>query len=175
MLQNHRTRDWTPEFFPQDFFSGTHMVIQPRARAVTLSKYNPMLQHKLQVSSSAWYKACGQEETSAERSRISRTALVIDAPVCQTLTPLWIPDSYHRQWNSVSIVAFLRLFIFGQVLKDQLLFVSFWCKCRNIGRSCRKSNGAAGMSAGDQNSALNFNCHCTKSGDTERGVNRPSH
>lgn len=32
-----------------------------------------------------------------------------------------------------------------------------------------------GLSAGDPNSALNFKCHCTKSGDTGWGVNWPSH
>lgn len=31
------------------------------------------------------------------------------------------------------------------------------------------------MSAGDENSALNFKCHCTELGDTEWGVNWPSH
>lgn len=161
-------------FSPQDsFFRNTHGYPAKGSCSNTQWVQSDALA-QVTISSSARYKACGQEETSAERSRISRTALVIDAPVCQTLSPLRIPDSYHRQLNSFSVIAFLRLCIFGRVLKAQLLLFHSDVKSRNIGGSCRRSNWAAGMSAGDQNSALNFKCHCTKSGDTEWGVNWPS-
>lgn len=47
-------------------------------------------------------------------------------------------------------------------------------KRRNVGGRSRR-DVSAGMSAGDLSSALNFKCHCTKSGDTGWGVNWPSH
>lgn len=170
--QDERPNTWI--FSPQDsFFRNTHGYPAKDSCSNTQRAQSDALA-QVTISSSARYKACGQEETSAERSRISRTALVIDAPVCQTSSPLWIPNSYHRQLNSFSVAVFLRLRIFGRALKDQLLLFHSDVKSRNIGGSCRRSNWAAGMSAGDQNSALNFKCHCTKSGDTEWGVNWPS-
>lgn len=139
MLQNHRTRHWAPEPFPQDSCSGTRTVVQPRGRAVALSEHNPMRQHEFHVSSSARCKACGQEEPSAERggtggSGERRSSLSDFDPA---LNPRFLPQTTRFSfYRSVSEAIY-----FWPSVKDQLLFVlmkmrQHWQKLQEKERGC---------------------------------------
>lgn len=75
-----------------------------------------------------------------------------------------------------AVAALLRLFGFGQRFQTSSLWFLSGGNAETLVEAAGEAAGiSAGMSAGDPNSALNFKCHCTKSGDTGWGVNWPSH
>lgn len=120
-----------------------------------------MLQHKAQVSSSARRKACGQE-TRAGTALVSHTAVCLS--VCLSDPPAAPIPTAASTIRALSQL--LRLVGFGQ--RFHTSSVQF-CSGGNAETLAEAVGEAAGMSAGDPNSALNFKCHCTKSGDTGLG------
>lgn len=119
-----------------------------------------MLQRKAQVSSSARRKACGQErrEQGAGTALVSHTAVCLS--VCLSVRPPCSPAS------PLGAVAAARAGCFGRRFQPSP------ARFRSGGKAETSAGAvgeAVGMSAGDPNSALNFKCHCTKSGDTGLG------
>lgn len=144
---------------PEGFSSGTR------------GERHPMLQHKGRASGSARRKACGQERREQDAAGAGdslgeqpRRRLSVRPPPHPR-----VPGSRRSRRDPGAVAAPLRLFGFWPAVPEQLRSDG------NAETSAGAVGEAAGMSAGDVSSALNFKCHCTKSGDTGWGVNWPSH
>lgn len=110
---------------------------------------------------------------TSRTQREQGTALVSHTPVCPS-DPLCSPIPTAA--DAIRVLSLLRLFGFGQRFQTSSLWFHSDGNAETLVEAVGEAVGmSAGMSAGDSNSALNFKCHCTKSGDTGWGVNWPSH